>query len=187
MSARGESFNSDKRYLPLIWILSVAIPVVVAILLFVPKASIEGKSALGFDIFFLPLLNACINSAVTVLLLIGYYFNRVKNHDYHKYANLGAFTLSALFLVSYVVYHTFAPTIKFGGEGAIRYLYFFILISHILLATTIVPLALLAIYRGLTKRFNAHKKITRWTLPIWLYVSITGVVVYFMISPYYPK
>jgi putative membrane protein len=98
---------------------------------------------------------------------------------------LSAFILSSIFLVSYVVYHyTFPPT-KFGGEGFVRSIYFFILITHIVLATTIVPLALFAIYFALSNQIVKHKKVTKFTLPIWIYVSITGVIVYLLMSPYY--
>ncbi|MCS6904167.1 MAG: DUF420 domain-containing protein [Bacteroidia bacterium] len=172
----------ERHYLILISIVSILIPIVVALLLFLPE---RATIITAFDIKILPLLNASINSTVTILLLAAYWAIRNKKIALHKSLMLSAFFLSALFLVSYVIYHFQAEPTKFGGAGVIKYVYYFILISHIFLATTIVPLALLSIYRGLNKQFILHKKIARWTLPIWLYVSITGVLVYIMISPYY--
>jgi putative membrane protein len=96
-----------------------------------------------------------------------------------------AFALSSLFLICYVIYHYQAPSTKFMGEGLIRGVYFFILITHIILAAIVVPFVLLSIYFAITKQFTKHKKIVKWTFPIWLYVAITGVIVYLMISPYY--
>ncbi|MFI5135616.1 MAG: DUF420 domain-containing protein, partial [Chitinophagales bacterium] len=96
-----------------------------------------------------------------------------------------AFILSAIFLISYVVYHSLAPETHFGGEGIIRPIYFFILITHIILAAVIVPLVLITLTRALRKRYDRHKKIARWTFPLWLYVAVTGVIVYLMLRPYY--
>lgn len=172
---------SDSKYVPLITAASILVPAVVAILLFVPKKELEGQ----LDVGFLPTLNAVINSTVSVLLVAGFLFIRKKKVKQHKAMMLSALALSSLFLISYVVYHTFAESTKFGGEGSIRYVYFFILISHILLATTVLPLALFSTYRGLKGEIARHRKIAKWTFPIWLYVSVTGVVVYLMISPYY--
>ena len=98
---------------------------------------------------------------------------------------LTAFALSALFLISYVIYHSLAEETHFGGEGVIRYIYFFILITHIILAAAIVPLVLITLVRGLSNKFDKHRKIARWTFPLWLYVAVTGVVVYLMLRPYY--
>ena len=104
----------------------------------------------------------------------------------HRLCMLSAFVFSSTFLVSYIIYHYCAPETHFGGEGIIRLIYFFLLITHILLAISIVPLTLLTLYRIWKKDIVRHKKIAKWTFPIWLYVSITGVVVYLLISPYYP-
>ena len=98
---------------------------------------------------------------------------------------LTAFVLSSLFLISYVTYHYFGKSTSFGGEGLIRTVYFFILITHIILAAVIVPLVLLTVYFAITGQFRKHNRIARWTFPVWLYVAISGVLVYFMISPYY--
>lgn len=172
----------DKYSVPVIIALSVAIPVVVAILIFVPdKATLVH----GLDKGFLPLVNACINSMVTILLVAGLVFIKRREIGRHKAMMLAAFVLSSLFLVSYVVQHTQFSSTPYPADAPLRGLYLFILLSHIALATTIVPLALFSIYRGLNRQDKRHRAIARWTLPIWLYVSITGVVVYLMISPYY--
>jgi putative membrane protein len=183
--ARSNAPLNDRVYLPVIGALSVVIPIVVALLLYLP-----GKSdvQLGFDVKFFPFLNACINTTVTVLLLAGYVFISRGQRKWHQYSMMSALVLSTLFLVSYVVYHYLdTEQTKFGGQGFIRYVYFFILISHIVLATTVVPLALLSVYRAINKQYEAHRRIVRYTFPIWLYVSVTGVLVYVLISPYYPQ
>lgn len=170
----------DKFYIPLIWVLSIVIPLVVAILLYMPKLTIT-----GLNVKFLPTLNACINFTVSILLLLGVYFIKQKNLKLHKVSMLSALILSTIFLVSYVIYHASVPETRFGGGGIIRYVYFFFLITHILLAIFVVPLALFSIYRGINSQIELHKKIVKYTFPIWLYVSLTGVIVYLMISPYY--
>jgi putative membrane protein len=164
----------------LIFVVSVAIPVLIAILFFTPAIHLQA------DVSFLPKLNAIINSCVTVLLLAGFYFIKNKKKKQHKLCMLSAFSLSGLFLISYVVYHASAEDTKFGGEGFIRHIYFFILITHILLAAIILPFILITVSRALSERFDKHRKIARITWPFWLYVSVTGVIIYFIISPYYP-
>jgi len=172
--------NSKSYSLP-IGIVSVAIPLVVIILFYLKPPQVD----LGFDVRILPPFHAAINFTTAVMLLIGYFFIRSGNRAGHKVSMLTAFTLSAIFLVSYVVYHTMTEPTRFGGEGFMKYLYFFILVTHILLAVAIVPMVLLSVSRGLQKRFDQHKRIGRWTLPVWLYVAVTGVIVYLMIAPYY--
>jgi putative membrane protein len=175
---------SDKKnnlYLIIIGILSVAIPVVVAILLFIPQTGKLGD----MDVSFLPHLNAVLNSATALSLISGYCFIKKGKRRYHTTAMITAFALSSIFLIAYVVYHYQAPATKFGGEGFIRGIYFFILITHIILAAVVVPFVLLSIYFAASKQYIKHKKIVKWTFPIWLYVAVTGVVVYLMISPYY--
>ncbi|MDQ3072545.1 MAG: DUF420 domain-containing protein [Bacteroidota bacterium] len=175
--------RSDKNWLRIIAFLSVAVVGLVAFLLFKPKkAAIDDPR-----VYILPMVNAAINSCVTVLLIAGFYFIRYKkNSRLHRISMVSAFVLSTLFLLFYVIYHSLAQHTEFGGQGTIKLLYYFILFTHILLSTAIVPLALLTLYRGLGIQYEKHKKIARWTFPIWLYVSITGVIVYLMISPYYP-
>jgi putative membrane protein len=176
MQATGKNEKLAQRAIIAV---SIAIPVVVAVLLFIPKPQTQ------VDVSFLPLVHACINSAVAVLLVAGYVFIRRKNIPAHRACMTTALGLSLLFLLSYVTYHTLAPSTKFGGVGAIRYVYFFVLLTHIVLAAAIVPLALFTVYRAWSNDFARHKKIARYTFPLWLYVAITGVVVYLMISPYY--
>lgn len=175
---------SDKQnniYLIIIGILSVTVPVLVAVLMFMPQTGKMGD----LNVSFLPHLNAVLNSATAIALISGYTFIKKGNTRYHTTAMITAFVLSSLFLISYVIYHYQAPSTKFLGEGFIRGIYFLILITHIILAAIVVPFVLLSIYFAITKQFIKHKKIVKWTFPIWLYVAITGVIVYLMISPYY--
>lgn len=134
---------------------------------------------------FLPTLNALINGTCTILLLISYYFIRRKNIQMHKRLNITTFILSCFFMISYLIFHSAGMETKFGGQGPIRYVYFFILITHIILAAIVLPLVLLSFYRGMMLQVEKHKKLVRWSFPIWLYVTISGVLVYLMISPYY--
>ena len=129
----------------------------------------------------LPDLNAALNSLSAVFLLAGYRFIRLKNQQAHRRCMLAAFNCSILFLVSYLVYHYQVGSVSFKGQGWIRPVYFIILLTHTILATTVVPLALVTLVRALRERFDAHRRIARWTFPIWLYVSVTGVVVYLML------
>lgn len=133
------------------------------------------------DYTLLPAVNATLNAISTVFLTVGWLFIRRRRIDRHRLCMLGAFTTSALFLTSYVVYHAHVGSVPFTGQGAIRVVYFTILITHVILAATILPLALITLSRALSRRFDRHRKIARWTLPIWLYVSVTGVVVYVML------
>jgi putative membrane protein len=133
----------------------------------------------------LPALNATLNGLAAMLLVTGYVMIRRGHRERHKRCMLAALATSALFLVSYVVYHANAGSRPFPGEGAIRVAYFAILISHVVLATAILPLALMTAARGLTGRFDRHVRLARWTLPIWLYVSVTGVVIYVMLYQMY--
>lgn len=130
---------------------------------------------------FLPTLNACLNALAGVCLLVGYYFVRRKNITAHRRAMLTAFAFSALFLVSYLIHHARVGSVPYRGEGFLRVLYFSILIPHVLLAAAVVPLAIVTIRRGLGGQIERHRPLARVTLPIWLFVSTTGVVVYFML------
>lgn len=129
----------------------------------------------------LPALNAILNGTAAVFLTTGYAMIRQGRRDLHKRFMLAALVTSTAFLVSYVVYHAHAGSRPFTGHGAIRVVYFAILISHVALATAILPLALVTTARGLRSQFDRHKRIARWTLPVWLYVSVTGVVIYVML------
>lgn len=171
---------SDKAMYRLIWAVSVAIPLIVIILLSLPRIDI------GIDTTFIPRLNALINTSVSILLTVGYFLIRRRRIESHRKVMLTAFALSVLFLVSYVVYHLTHEEVRFGGTGWLKVLYLFILITHIGLSVFVVPLALFTIYPALLGRYANHKKLARWTFPIWLYVSVTGVLVYVFLSPYYP-
>ena len=129
----------------------------------------------------LPTVNAALNSLSAVFLLAGYYFIRSKNIDAHRACMLAAFASSSLFLISYLIYHYQVGSVPFKGQGWIRTAYFTVLLTHTVLATAVVPLALVTLARALKGKFNRHKNIARWTFPIWLYVSVTGVIVYVML------
>lgn len=172
----------EKKYNKWIIILSILIPVAVA-LLFVVKLK-----DLGFDVSplpFLPPIYATIN-AITAILLITAVL-AIKNGKIQLHQNLMklAIVCSLLFLVMYIVYHMTTPSTKFGGEGAIKYVYYFILLTHIPLSIATIPFVLVTYVRALAERFDRHKKIAKITFPLWLYVAVTGVIVYLMISPYY--
>jgi uncharacterized membrane protein YozB (DUF420 family) len=129
----------------------------------------------------LPALNASLNALASVFLVVGYVLIRSGRRDAHRRSMLLALTTSALFLVSYVIYHANAGSVPFRGTGVIRIVYFAILIPHVILAVTILPLALVTAARGLRGDYGRHVRIARWTLPLWLYVSVTGVIVYLML------
>lgn len=129
----------------------------------------------------LPALNATLNGVAAVLLTIGYVLIRKRRWEQHRAVMLAAFGVSTLFLISYLIYHANAGSRPFTGRGPIRIVYLTILITHVVLAVAIVPLALVTLSRGLRARYDRHARIARWTLPIWLYVSVTGVVVYLML------
>ena len=133
----------------------------------------------------LPALNATLNGISAILLTAGYVLIRRGRPDLHKRFMLAALTTSAFFLISYVIYHLNTGSRPFPGEGPIRVVYFAILITHVTLAATILPLALTTAARGLLAQYDRHVRIARWTLPIWLYVSVTGVVIYLMLYQLY--
>jgi putative membrane protein len=172
--------EKKKDSLLVINIISVAVPVVVAVLL-----GIRSKLDLGEWTRHLPFLNAIINSLTAIFLLVGLYFIKNGNIALHKlFLSLG-FAFGGLFLVFYVLYHISNPSTSFGGEGFIRYLYYFVLISHIVSSLVVLPFVLRAYYFGWFRMDTSHKKIVKIAFPIWLYVSVTGVIAYLMISPYY--
>jgi putative membrane protein len=135
----------------------------------------------------MPALNATLNGLAGVWLVLGYIQIRRKNIQVHKRFMLAACATSALFLVTYLTYHAFAGTTRFAGEGWSRPVYFSILISHTILAAAIVPLALVTVWNGLKMRVIRHRAIARWTFPIWTYVSVTGVLVYFFLYHWFPR
>lgn len=135
----------------------------------------------------LPLLNALLNSTSTVFLILGYVFIRQKKKVLHKKMMFTALATSTLFLISYLIYHYSVGSVKFTGQGSVRTVYFTILITHTILASAVPPLAIITLVRALRERFDRHKVIARWTLPIWLYVSVTGVIIYIMLYQLYPS
>jgi putative membrane protein len=135
---------------------------------------------------YLPAVDATLNAASAIFLVLGFFFVREKNIRAHKMCMLSAFATSTVFLVCYLTYHYFHGTTRFRGQGVVRGLYFVLLGSHTVLAALIVPLALATLYRAWRKRFPQHKRIARWTLPLWLYVSVTGVLIYWMLYSLYP-
>ena len=174
--------KSIKKYNKWIVILSVLIPLTVAILFGI------NLRKLGFDVeplTFLPPIYATINGFTAVLLLIAVWAIKNKHVVLHKKLMTTAIGCSVGFLVMYVAYHMTSDSTKFGGEGLIKYIYYFILISHILLSIVIIPFVLITYVRAITNEIELHKKIAKITFPMWLYVAITGVVIYIMISPYY--
>lgn len=173
---------NEKTYTRLIWAFSIIVPLVVAVLI---NPRMEIGLSLGFNPYILPKINAYINSVVAILLVLGFVFIRRRQIDYHRMCMLGAFGLSAIFLILYILYHLSAGHTSYCGEGGIRTLYLTLLFSHIVLSAGIVPLASFSVFRALSERYDKHRKIAKITLPIWLYVAVTGVVVYWMIAPCY--
>lgn len=179
---------SDKiiasSYRALSWgiiMISVIVPAVVAVLFFSSGSVIRSQ----YDFSFLPKLNAMLNLSTFFILLLAYYFVKSGKYTAHRLSMLTAVFLSTLFLVSYLTYHATSEATHFGGQDTLRYVYFILLISHILLAAALLPFVLFTLIRALRGKFMLHKKIARITWPIWLYVCVSGVLVYIMISPYY--
>ncbi|MDC0600300.1 DUF420 domain-containing protein [Flavobacteriales bacterium] len=168
-----------------VWTLSIAIPLIVVALFLIPSAEGLSEETLR-QVYWLPRLNAILNASAFCCLLASFISIRKGKVQRHKVLNTAALALSALFLTSYVTFHMLTDSTKFGGEGAIRTFYFIVLVSHILLSVAIVPLALFSYARGLMGDVAKHRKIAKITMPMWLYVTATGVIVYLMISPYYP-
>ena len=172
----------EKKYKKIITVLSVIIPIAVAALFGV------NLRKLGFDVeplTFLPPIYATINGLTAVLLVAAVIAIKKGHRKLHEQLNTTAIAFSLLFLVMYVAYHMTSDSTKFGGEGFIRYVYYFILITHILLSIVIIPFVLTTYMKAKLVKFEEHKKIAKITFPMWLYVAVTGVIVYLMISPYY--
>lgn len=172
--------KNDRKARILIGIFSVIVFLVVVAL-----GRVQLRIDTGFDVHIFARINATINSVVSVLLLAALVAVKRKKFLLHKRLMFTAMILSIVFLVSYIVHHLLSGDTKFGGEGAIRYVYFFILVTHIFLAAIILPFILFTAYRALIAEWPQHRKLARITWPIWFYVAVTGVIVYFMISPYY--
>ncbi len=169
--------ENREPYRKLILVLSVTIPLVVATLF---RVRIQ-----GYDFSFLPRIYASINGLTAVLLMTSYWAIRNGKRTLHERINKICMALSAAFLVMYVIYHMTSESTVYGGEGWLRALYYFILISHILMSIVVVPLVLFTFSRALASNFERHRRLAKFAFPVWLYVAITGVLVYLMISPYY--
>jgi putative membrane protein len=176
---------NDKFISKLIAGVSVFVLIVVIILQSNILNIFPDKTAIPSWVFLLPKFNAIINGTCSVLLLLSLYFIKKQDIESHKKTNILTFILSSLFLVSYIIFHATGIKTTYGGTGFIRTVYYFILITHIILAAVVLPLVLFSFQKGLNMEIVAHKKLVRWTYPIWLYVTVTGVIVYLMIAPYY--
>lgn len=163
-------------------LISIAVPVVVGVLLAFPN-----RVDLGAWTKTLPHVIGSVNSLTTLALLLGFLFIRRNRVDLHRLSMLSAFALGGVFLVCYVTYHISNPSNRFSGEGFVRYVYLFILLTHILLSLVVLPLVLRALFYALTARFERHRRIARYAYPIWLYVSVTGVIVYLMLYQLFPN
>ena len=193
--------NNSKLYNTLIWVISVVVPLVVALLLFakwdydklildlrIPNYEpivIMENLPIAKPLTFLPPIYATINGLTALILVVAVYYIKKGKRKIHENLIKVCIALSLSFLVMYIAYHLTSDPTSFGGSGAIAYLYFFILITHILLSIVVIPLVLISYLKASQSDFAAHRKIAKITFPIWLYVAVTGVIVYLMISPYY--
>ncbi len=162
-------------------VISITIPLVVVLLIYLKPPDLDWS--LNPKLF--PVFNASLNATTAVLLLTGYYFIRKKKQHHHVVCMVTALCLSVLFLISYVIYHALTEPTSFGGAAWLRPIYYFVLITHVVLAAVIVPLVLITVSRALQKRFDRHRIIARITLPLWLYVAVSGVAVFLFLRPYY--
>jgi len=178
METRAERIVKKEPYHKLIVALSIIIPLVVALLFGMPKIK-------GYDFSFLPPIYATINGLTAVLLVAAYIAIRNGKRKLHENLVKLCITLSALFLIMYVIYHITSESTRYEGTGDIRYFYYFVLVTHILLSVAVIPFVLFTYVRAWSGNFERHKKLARYTFPLWLYVAISGVIVYIMISPYY--
>ncbi|WP_324023781.1 DUF420 domain-containing protein [Maribacter sp. BPC-D8] len=170
--------KDEKKFNKLIAVVSVIIPIVVAILFGVKLPNVEPLS-------FLPPIYATINGITAVLLLVAVWAIKNGNQKLHQNLMTTNIALSLLFLMMYIAYHMTSDSTSYGGEGAIKYFYYFILITHIVLSIALIPLVLRTYAMAYLKKFEDHRALAKYTFPVWLYVAVTGVVVYLMISPYY--
>lgn len=177
-----EDNSLEKKFNKYIVLVSILIPVVVAFLF---SVKLKDFGIIVTPLSFLPPIYAAINGLTALVLISAVVAIKNGNRKLHERLMTSAIALSLAFLVMYVAYHMTSDSTKFGGEGIIRYVYFFILISHILLSIAVIPLVLVTYIRALANKFDKHKKIAKITFPIWLYVAVTGVIVYLMIAPYY--
>lgn len=175
--------NNDRNYTPFIWVLSIVAIIIILGINYIPRSTTG--TIFGMDLTILPLINAILNGLTFFLLIGALIAIKQKNIVVHKRFILTAFSATLLFLITYLTYHAMAGSTSYGGTGILKSVYYFILITHIILAAAVLPLSLITLGRGLNMAVEKHKKIARWTMPIWLYVSFTGTIVYLLIRPYY--
>jgi len=182
LAVESSSGGANERLLAgLVYGLSATVCLLVLALIAFPRVlRVE-----GMDVSALPRFHALLNGTTALLLVAGYASIRARRIPWHRAAMVTAFALSCIFLISYLVYHSQAPESSFGGVGWIRPAYFAVLIGHIALAPVVLPLALYTVIRALRGEFARHRRVARWTFPLWLYVAVTGVVVFLMMAPYY--
>lgn len=174
----SSTVSANKKHSVLIWTLSIIIPVAVAVLFTV---RIPGVERMGF----LPPIYAGINALTAIILITAVFQIRKGNKKLHERLMRSAIGLSILFLLLYMLYHMTSDSTPYGGDGILKYVYFFILITHILLSIVVIPIVLITFVRAISGQFYKHRKIARIAYPLWLYVAVSGVIVYLMISPYY--
>ncbi|MEZ4825791.1 MAG: DUF420 domain-containing protein [Bacteroidia bacterium] len=178
-----KNIYNDRVFIPVIWVLSVVVPLAVAVLL---NPRLEVHLNLGFDPLILPKINAGINATVSVLLISGYLLIHRRQVIWHRRVMLSAFILSAVFLITYILYHLSAGHTPYCDEGMVsKPFYLVVLGTHVVLSAFVVPLASFTVYHALSGKYDKHRRIVKFTWPLWLYVAVTGVLVYFMISPCY--
>ncbi|HMC01770.1 MAG TPA: DUF420 domain-containing protein [Flavobacteriaceae bacterium] len=170
--------KEKSKYNKLIVVLSIFIPLVVAVLFGIKIPNVE-------PLTFLPPIYATTNAITSFVLILAFFAIKNKNINLHKRLMQTAIVLSILFLVMYVAYHMTSDSTKFGGDGILKYMYYFILITHILLSIIVIPFVLVTYVRAITNDIERHKKIAKITFPLWLYVAVSGVLVFILISPYY--
>lgn len=170
--------TNNKKYTLWIWVLSIAIPLLVLVLF---RVKIPGVARL----WYLPPIYATINGITAIVLMVSVYQIKKGNRKLHERLMKTAIGMSVLFLTLYMTYHITSDSTPYGGEGFLRYVYYFILLTHILLSVVVIPFVLVTYFRALSGQFYKHRKIARITFPLWLYVALSGVMVYLLISPYY--
>ena len=170
--------QKNRKHTLLIWVFSIAIPLAVGMLFTV---KIPGVERMGF----LPPIYATINACTAVILVVAVFQIRKGNRKLHERLMKTAIGLSVVFLTLYMIYHMTSDSTAYGGEGMLKYIYYFVLITHILLSIVVIPFVLITFVRAISGQFYQHRKIARFTYPLWLYVAVSGVLVYLMISPYY--
>ncbi len=178
MSTIQPNIELEKKLNKFAWVITAAVLLLVVLM---RRVKIETS----IDFTFLPAVYSTLNALTAVILIAGLYFIKNKQIEKHQQAMTASVLTSLLFLLGYVLYHFTTEETKFGGEGTIRYVYFFLLITHVILAAVIFPFILFTFIRAYTKQFDRHKKMARWVYWVWLYVAVTGPVLYFMIKPYY--